>query len=91
MSEIKGQYSGFLNLEGIYYSKENGKSPYKLRVNPIHIIYYYEGWLSQDTSMPCVIIYAGGEKHLLDTTIEEFDKFMETVERGISFDDNDLK
>lgn len=94
MAEIKAQYSPFLNVL-IWASGKNGEGEIKVkcRLNPNSISNYHEGFqeIKGEPEPRRVTFVMCGIGFKVDLPIEEFDSLMQTVERGISFEDNDLK
>ncbi len=94
MSEIKAHYSPFLNvLIWAVGKEEKDVLKIKCRLAPNSISCYYEAFQNiEGEAEPRRITYViCGSGFKVDLPIEEFDELMQTVERGMSFEDDNLK
>jgi len=92
MSEIKAQFAGFFNAYFWAVNKDGEDVRLKLRLNPNGISSYYESVITlKDGTLRPITCVTCGTPYLVDLPIDEFDKFMKTIDRGLSFEDNDLK
>lgn len=89
MPEIKAQFSPFLNVLIWAEDREGKEFKVKCRLNPNQISCYYEAFQdieggAEPRKITCVIC---ATRFKVDLPIEEFDELMQSVERGISFED----
>jgi len=64
----------------------------KTRVNPYHITSYIDAVIPNYNGKEDYIgtaIFCGGQAYIVDMTIEEVDKMMDSIDRSLSFDDNE--
>jgi len=87
-------YSPFLNVL-IWAVDKEGKETLKIkcRLNPTSISSYYEAFQNfEGEKEPRRITYViCGRGFKVDLPIEEFDELMQSVERGLTFEDKDFK
>ncbi len=84
------EYPNFINVTAIVYSKQDSQKPIllKARINPISITSYIEGVYPDEKGgmIPCTTIYAGGVSYSINMKIDEVDKMMLDIERGLNID-----
>lgn len=92
MSEIKAQFSPFLNVLIWVGDREGKETKGKCRLNPNSINCYFEAFqdIEGEPEPRRITFVSCGMGFKVDLPIEEFDDLMQTVERGLSFEDNDL-
>jgi hypothetical protein len=88
MGEIKARFAGFLKLNGIISFGEGKYVSTRFRLNPNAITSYYatEFIPTGEDPKQMVTVYCG-HPYMVDMSLEEFDKCMEEIERGISFEE----
>ncbi len=83
MEHIKMEYPNFIKVKMFVKDKDDKDMLGELRINPVCISSYYEGFHG-DTDKRVTVIYVAGNRYLLDMTIEEVDEMMENIDRGMS-------
>jgi hypothetical protein len=86
--EVKARFAGFLKVNGIIKFNNDTYAQTKFRLNPNAITSYYACEFKPDNEEPkqMVMVYCG-HPYMVDMSLEEFDKCMEEIERGISFEE----
>ena len=88
MEEIKAHFAGFLNVTALATDHDGNEITIRVRLNPNTIYSYAESQASfKDGSRKDVTVVYCGERFTVDLPIEEFDKFIQNVDRGISFEE----
>ena len=77
------EYPNFIKVPMFVTGKDGKDVLGKLRINPIAVSSYFEGFHGENDN-PITVIIVGGSKYLLDMTVQEVDDMMEHIDRGMS-------
>lgn len=88
MSElIKAQFAGFIKVNGILIYEGGNAVETKIRLNPNAITSYFDNEVELNGEKKRVTtVYCGHQYHVY-MSLDEFDKCMEEIDRGISFEE----
>jgi len=87
MGTINARFAGFIKCTG-FVAYDGGKIlEVKLRINPNSITSYFGNEIDiNGVKKPVTTVYCV-HPYYVDMTLDEFDKCMEEIERGISFEE----
>lgn len=88
----KVEMPNFLKLPAFAQGRDGRFFEVKARLNPSSIYSYTEGFMDDDgglSTKPVTIIYCAGNKFWVDMTIDEVDRMMEEIDRGLTINDRE--
>lgn len=88
MEQIKAKFAGFLMVDGIIVYEGGRVVKTKIRINPNAITSYFGNEIEISGENRIVTTVYCGHAYHVDMPLEEFDKCMSEIDRGISFEEN---